>query len=435
MNIPLVDLKAQYLSIKDEIDQAISKVINSSRFILGAEVKAFEEEIASYLGVKYAVGVASGTDALQLALIACGIKPGDEVITTPFTFIATAEAITQCGAIPVFVDIDPKTYNIDPQKLKELLESNPRYQSKSQSQSQSHVTAILPVHLYGQPVDMDPILELGRKHNLKIIEDCAQALGAAYTSPQSQSQSQSKSQSESQSESQSKSHSQSKVGSLGDAGCLSFFPSKVLGAYGDGGMVVTNNSEIAERVVMLRNHGCKEKYYHLMPGFNSRLDELQAAILRAKLRHLDDWIELRRQKASLYSQFFNRVDSIQPPYIASDSHHIFNYYTIRINNTAQSQSQSQSKSQPQSQSTRDKLQRSLASQGIATAVYYPLSLHLQKVYQNLGYKPGDFPESEKAQEEVLSLPIYPELGEKEIEDIAAVLVQGLPFSPPLRGEG
>jgi dTDP-4-amino-4,6-dideoxygalactose transaminase len=383
IKIPLVDLNVQYDSIKNEVDDAIRRVIKSTQFILGPENKALEFEIASYCGTKYAVGVASGTDALQLALLGCGIKPGDEVITTPFTFIATAEAITQCGAIPVFVDIDPKTCNIDPSNIE------PKINEKTR--------AILPVHLYGQPVDMNAILELSKKYDLRVIEDCAQALGAKYKGKM--------------------------VGSLGDAGCFSFFPSKVLGAYGDAGMVVTNSPEIAEMVAMLRNHGCREKYYHIIPGFNSRLDELQAAILRVKLKHLSEWIELRRQKASLYTRLLNQTANIMPPYIAPDSYHTFNYYTIRIHNTAQSKSQSQP------QSTRDKLRQYLASRGIATAIYYPLSLHLQDVYKGLGYKLGAFPQSEKAQKEVLSLPIYPELGEKEIEEVVAVLVEVLSTFP------
>ena len=403
MDIPLVDLKAQYNSIKQEIDGAIRRVVEGGEFILGSEVKAFEQEIASYLGVKHAVGVASGTDALQLALLACGVGPGDEVITTPFTFIATAEAITQCGAIPVFVDIDPKTYNLDPTKLEEVLEKKFSHQSPI-TNHQSPVKAILPVHLYGQPVDMEPILDLGEKYNLKVIEDCAQALGAAYYSRQSAVGSH---------ESLPTGHqspitSHSRVGSIGDAACLSFFPSKVLGAYGDGGMVVTNDLEIAEKVIMLRNHGCKEKYYHLIPGFNSRLDALQAAILRVKLRHLDEWNELRRQKASVYSQRLGEVAGIEPPYIAPDSYHVFNYYTIRLRN---------------SRGDRDKLRRFLSSQGISTAIYYPLSLHLQEVYKSLGYKLGDFPESELAQEQVLSLPIYPELNDVQIEEIVNEIQQ------------
>lgn len=403
MNIPLVDLKAQYNSIEEEITEAMQKVIDEGQFILGPEVKALESEMAGYLGTKFAVGVASGTDALQLALLACGISPGDEVITTPFTFIATAEAVTQCGAMPVFVDIDPKTYNIDPEKIREFLEGKPFHHSR--------IKAILPVHLYGQPADMDPILELARKYNLKVIEDCAQALGAIYSSRRSSVDSR-------QPNSQRlvnlpaprlltlDSGLAGKVGSLGDAGCLSFFPSKVLGAYGDGGMVVTNEPEIAEKVKMLRNHGCKQKYYHLIPGFNSRLDSLQAAILRVKLRHLDEWITQRRRKADLYFQLLNEINGIEPPYIAPYSHHIFNYYTIRLNN---------------SKISRDKLREHLNTQGIGTAIYYPVSLHLQEVYKPLGYKPGTFPESERAQEEILSLPMYPELSKEQVERIIGAI--------------
>jgi dTDP-4-amino-4,6-dideoxygalactose transaminase len=366
MRIPLVDLKAQYDSLKNEIDDAIRGVIENSQFILGSEVQALESEIATYCRTKYAVGVASGTDALLLSLLACGIKSGDEVITTPFTFIATTEAIAKCGAIPVFADIQPMTCNIEPTNI--------------ESKITQRTKAILPVHLYGQPADMTPILEIASKYKLMIIEDCAQALGAEYKGR--------------------------KAGSLGEAGCLSFFPSKVLGAYGDGGMVVTDNPEIAERVTMLRNHGSKQKYYYPVSGFNSRLDELQAAILRVKLRHLNNWIQLRRQKAALYSRSLGQIDGVQPPGATPDSHHVFNYYTIRLDNR---------------KIGRDKLLKYLGTQGIATTIYYPLSLHLQQVYKSLGYKAGDFPESEKAQEEVLSLPIYPELSAQDIEGITRLI--------------
>ncbi len=365
MKIPLVDLKAQHDAIKDEIAGAIGSVIAGTQFILGPEVKAFEQEIAAFIGVSQAVGVASGTDALHLALLACGIQPGDGVITTPFSFIATAEALTHCGAVPLFVDIDPRTYNINPARIEAKITRKTK--------------AILPVHLYGQPADMGPILELARKYNLKVIEDCAQALGAGYKDK--------------------------RVGSLGDAGCLSFFPSKVLGAYGDGGMVVTDNPEIAEKVTMLRNHGGQKKYFSSAPGFNSRLDELQAAILRVKLRHLEEWLKIRRQKAALYSRLLDQIEGIEPPYVAPDCHHIFNYYTVRLDRKL----------------NRDRLREHLNSQGIATAVYYPLSLHLQQVYKPLGYQAGDLPESEKAQEEVLSLPMYPELGDEEIKVIARAI--------------
>jgi dTDP-4-amino-4,6-dideoxygalactose transaminase len=368
-NIPLVDLAAQYRTIKRDIHDAVQRVIESTQFILGQEVKAFEAEIASHLDIKYALGVASGTDALKLALKACDIGPGDEVITTPFTFIATAEAIAECGARPVFIDIDHGTYNIDPAKVE------PKITGKTR--------AILPVHLYGQPTDMDPLLQLAEKYKLKIIEDCAQALGAKYKNKN--------------------------VGTLGDAGCLSFFPSKILGAYGDAGMVVTSNSEIAEKIEMLRNHGAREKYYHLLPGFNSRLDEIQAAILRVKLKYLDSWIERRRQRAELYTSLISKIDGISPPYAAPYSFHVFNYYTIRLENE---------------KPDRDALRKQFNLQGIATAIYYPLCLHLQAAYRYLGYVAGDLPESERAQEQVLSLPIYPELEDKQINEIIKVLSNG-----------
>jgi len=366
MNISLVDLKAQYTSIKEEIDEAVRMVIERGMFILGPEVGALESEIAAYIGVKYAIGVASGTDALHLALLACGIKPGDEVITTPFTFIATAESIAKCGARPVFVDIDPKTYNIDPSQI--------------ESKTTNKTKAILPVHLYGQPAAMERVLELARKHNLKVIEDCAQALGAEYKGK--------------------------KVGSLGDAGCLSFFPSKNLGAYGDGGMVITDDAQIAEMVRILRVHGSKTTYQHVMHGFNSRLDALQAAILRVKLKHLDRWNELRRSKTALYTGLLSQVDGIEPLHFAKNCKSSCNYYTIRLKD---------------SRLNRGELRKYLESKGIQTAIYYPLSLHLQEVYKYLGYKPGDFPESEHAQEEVLSLPMYPELSRKQVEDIVKTI--------------
>ena len=363
MKIPLTDLKAQYQSIKVDIDSALHNVINRGQFILGPEVEAFEEEMAAYCGTRFAVGVASGTDALHLALLACGIKPGDEVITTPFTFIATSEAVSRCGAVPVFVDIDPRTYNIDPGKIESQI--NPR------------TKAIIPVHLYGQPADMEPVLEISRKHNLKVIEDCAQALGARYRGE--------------------------RVGSLGDAGCLSFFPAKNLGAYGDGGMVVTSHQGIAETVKILRKHGASTTYYHTMHGFNSRLDALQAAVLRVKLKHLDDWNKMRRENALLYSRFLGQVDSIEPPYIDDRCESSYNYYTIRLKD---------------SRLNRNELQKHLAAKGIQTAIYYPLSLHLQEVYKSLGYQRGDFPRSEQAQEQVLSLPMYPELAGEQIGYIA-----------------
>ena len=292
MRIPMTDLTVQYDSIKDEVNLAVQRVIQSGRFILGPEVEAFEKEMAAYCGTTYAIGVASGTDALVISLRACGIKPGDEVITTPFTFIATAMAITHCGALPVFVDIDPKTYNIDPSQIEAKISSKTR--------------AIIPVHLFGQAADMDSILGLATQYKLKVIEDAAQALSGEYKG--------------------------AKVGSLGDAGCFSFFPAKNLGAYGDGGMVVTNDTQIADMVRILRQHGAKTTYYHLLPGYNSRLDAMQAAILRIKLKHLDSWSNLRRQRADLYSRLFANIGGIEPPYIADGNTTSANYYTVRIKN-------------------------------------------------------------------------------------------------------
>lgn len=360
MDIPLVDLKKQYDLLKEEIDRAVLEVIERGQFILGQEVKAFEEEVAAYTGVNFAVGVASGTDAMHLSLLAAGIEPGDEVITTPFTFIATAEVITHCGATPVFADICADTCNIDPAGI--------------ESRVSDKTKAIIPVHLYGHPADMRPILKLAEDKNLVVIEDCAQALGAEYGGK--------------------------KAGSLGTVGCYSFFPSKILGAYGDGGMVVTDDRNIAEKVTMLRNHGGTDKYYNIMSGFNSRLDEIQAAVLRVKFRHLENWIDSRQHHAEMYNNLLGDIPSVRVPTVASGCRHIFNYYTICLAG---------------GKGERDKLKTYLASKNIGTAVYYPLSLHLQKVYQSLRYKPGDFPVSEKAQEEVLSLPMYPELSEEQIE--------------------
>ena len=362
MNIPFIDLVAQYNSIKGEIDEAIQNTLRKGQFILGSEVKALEEEMSSYCGTGYAVGVASGTDALHLALLALEIGQNDEVITTPFTFIATSEAITKCGATPVFADIEPRTLNINTKEIENKITAKTK--------------AIIPVHLYGQPADMDTVLQIANEHGIKVIEDCAQALGAEYNGR--------------------------KVGSIGDAGCLSFFPSKNLGAYGDGGMVITSDSQIAENVKILRVHGAYGAYHHVAHGFNSRLDALQAAILRVKLRYLEQWNEKRRIIASLYDGQLSRMNGIEPLYVEQYVKSSYNYYTIRIKDP---------------KIDRDGLRQHLESSGILTMVYYPLSLHLQEVYKNLGYKFGDFPQSENAQETVLSLPMYPELSEYQIENI------------------
>ena len=364
--IPAADLKAQYISLKADIDAAIQKVLQHGQFILGPEVKALESEIANFCGTKFAIGVASGTDALRLALLACGVGQGDEVITTPFTFVATAETIVQCGAVPVFADIDPHSFNIDPDKISKKITSKTK--------------VILPVHLYGQSADMDSIMELARCHNLKVIEDAAQALAGEYKGK--------------------------KVGSIGDAGCLSFFPSKSLGAYGDGGMVVTNDAKVADACDLLRKHGAMVSYYYDLIGFNSRLDTIQAAVLSVKLKHLSAWTETRRKLAAQYNNLLSNVDGIQPHLIESFANPSFNYYTIRVIDPRLS---------------RDKLREFLTSHGVQSMVYYPLSLHLQSAYKYLGCKLGDFPESEKAQKEVLSLPMYPELSMTQVGQIVEAI--------------
>ena len=361
MQVPLLDLKAQYTTIKDEIKAAIDEVLESQYFILGPKVQKFEEEIAKYCNVQHAVGVASGSDALLLALMAIDIGYGDEVITTPYTFFATAGSISRLDAKPVFVDIDAKTYNINP----ELIEENITDKTK----------AIIPVHLYGQCADMDPILEIGKKYNLCIIEDAAQAIGAEYKGR--------------------------KAGSMGDMGCLSFFPSKNLGGYGDGGMVITNDAELAEKIRVLRVHGAKPKYYHSLIGLNSRLDALQAAVLSVKLKYLDGWSKARRQNAENYNHLFSDTDVVTP-YVEPYNYHIYNQYIIRVSN-------------------RDNLQEFLNERNIGTAIYYPVSLHLQGCYADLGLKEGDFPESEKAAQETLALPIYSELTkEQQIAVVEAI---------------
>lgn len=351
--IPIVDLKAQYRSIKDEINEAVQGVLESGHFVLGPNVEALEKEVAEYCQCRYGVGVASGTDALRLSLHALGIGPGDEVLTTPFTFIATANTISHTGATPVFVDIDPRTYNVAPAKIEEAITERTK--------------AILPVHLYGQPADMGPIMEIAKRYNLRVIEDCAQAIGAEYKGR--------------------------RVGAFGDVGCLSFYPTKNLGAYGDGGMVVTNDPEIAERVDVLRRQGSRVKYHAELLGFNSRLDELQTAILRVKLKHLDEWTGARQERAHRYNELLSD-SAITTPHEGGDVRHVYYLYTIRA-------------------PRRDELQDHLKRRGISSTAYYPLSLHRQKLYRNLGYGEVSLPQSERAEGEVLSLPMYPELTEEQ----------------------
>lgn len=358
MKIPLVDLKAQYLSMKDEIGEAIGRVIDKSSFIKGEAASMFEAEFARFCGVKHAIGVSSGTSALHLALIACGIKKGDEVITVPHTFIATSEAITHAGGRIVFVDIDPEHYTIDVSKIEEKITSRTK--------------AVIPVHLYGQPCDMDPIVELAKSYNLKVIEDAAQAHGAEYKGK--------------------------KVGSLGDVACFSFYPAKNLGAFGDAGMVVTNEEDLAERIRMLADHGRQGKYEHAIEGYNYRLDNLQAAILRVKLKCLREWNQKRRNHANLYNELLADTKIVTP---RENAHcrHVYHLYVIRTRD-------------------RDELREKLASRGIATGIHYPLPLHFQRAYSTLGYHAGSFPLAEKVCKEILSLPMFPELARDKIRFIA-----------------
>jgi dTDP-4-amino-4,6-dideoxygalactose transaminase len=353
MQVPFLDLKRQYSSIKDELDQAVFNVLSHAKFIMGPEVKAFEEKVAEYCGAKFAIGVASGTDALLLSLRACGVGPGDEVITTGFSFFATAGVITRLGATPVFVDIDPYTYNMAPEQIEKNITSKTK--------------AIMPVHLYGQCVDMDPIMEIANKRNLKVVEDAAQAIGAKYKGK--------------------------KAGTMGHFGCFSFFPSKNLGAAGDGGMVVTNDPEMAELLRMLRVHGAKPKYYHSIVGYNSRLDTIQAAILSVKLKYLDGWTEKRREHAQSYNTAFKDSDIITPRE-EDFNYHIYHQYTIAVKD-------------------RGRLRGVLKENQIGHDVYYPVPLHLQECYKPLGYKEGDLSVIDRKAREVISIPIYPELTAEE----------------------
>jgi len=364
--IPALDLRAQYLSIREEVKSAIDKVLDSQHFILGPEVEGLEREIAAYIGSGFGVGVASGTDALILALKACDIGPGDEVLCPSFTFIATADAVSLLGGKPVFIDIDPKTFTIAPSQIERSVSARTK--------------AIIPVHLYGQAADMDAIMNIARKHDLRVIEDCAQAIGAIYKGR--------------------------KVGVLGDFGCLSFFPSKNLGGCGDGGMIVTASEALAKRIRSLRSHGAVKKYFSEEQGWNSRLDEIQAAILRVKLRHLDKWISARRERALRYDVLLSAIPGLETPAGMPSGTHVFHQYTIRVPKRAH-------------------VRNCLAEAAIATAVYYPTPIHLQPIYRSLGYRMGDLPESEKAANEVLSLPIYPELTEAQMQRIAHAIADAL----------
>jgi len=366
MPVPMVDLKIQYEGIKEEINSAVLGVIQSTHFILGPHGKALEQEVAAYHGVKRAVAVASGTDALHLALLAAGVRRGDEVITTPFTFIATAEAASYIGAVPVFVDIDPDTFNMDIEKIEGAITKKTK--------------AIIPVHLYGQPVDMAGLMHIAKKHGLKVIEDCAQSFGAEYRG--------------------------TKTGAFGDLGCFSFFPSKNLGGYGDGGMVITDDEELSERLRSLRNHGSHVRYYHDEVGFNSRLDEIQAAVLRVKFKHIEEYNSKRRNNAALYNKYVGGTD-IRTPSEQNGTKHVFHQYTIRVRN-------------------RDAVKQKLDAGNITSSmIYYPVPLHLQAAYKDLGRGPGSLPKAEQAAKEVLSLPMYPELTEAQIKQVSEAVKQAL----------
>ncbi|MEW6380871.1 MAG: DegT/DnrJ/EryC1/StrS family aminotransferase [bacterium] len=366
MRIPFFELNQQYLSIQEEIDQAVARVLKSGWYILGKELEAFETEFAAYCQAGSCVGVASGTDAIRLALTACGVGAGDEVITVPNTAVPTVVAIVLAGARPVLIDIDPETFTMDPEKLKAYLEAQtPPLKAK----------AVIPVHLYGQAADMGPILETARLYGLRVIEDACQAHGAEYCG--------------------------ARVGTLGDAGCFSFYPTKNLGGYGDGGMVAVNDDRLAVQLRMLRNYGEEKKYYNTVHGCNSRLDELQAAILRVKLRHLDAWNNRRRSLAGLYRTLLSDT-GLTLPVEAPCARHVYHLYVVRS---------------PE----RERLRQRLADNGIFTSIHYPLPVHYQKAYQWLGYTRGDFPVSERFSSEILSLPLYPELTDEHIEYICRII--------------
>ena len=370
MKVPLLDLTAQYAAIKDDLDAAVTRVAESQRFVLGPVVESCEEAMATYVDARHGIGVSSGTDALLLALMAEEIGPGDEVITTPFSFFATAGVIARLGATPVFVDVDPVTLNIDPILVADRVTERTR--------------AIIPVHLFGQMAEMAPIMSVAREHGIAVVEDAAQAISAR--------------------------HEGRRAGSVGDYGCFSFFPTKNLGAWGDGGLIVTNDAARADRLRALRVHGETVKYHHRFVGGNFRLDALQAAVLLAKLPHLDDWTDARIANAALYTRLLGPVaeasgNRLELPQVATDRH-VFNQYVIRTTD-------------------RDRMRAELEAAGIGTAIYYPLPLHLQECFASLDYRRGDLPESERASDRVLALPVFPELTEGQIGHVARAIATAL----------
>lgn len=364
--IPILDLSQQYAELKTDLEREVLKVLSSGQYILGENVKKFEKSFAQYNGVSHALGVASGTDALHLALRALDIGAGDEVITVAFTFIATVEAISYVGATPVFVDINPDTFNFDPKELEKKITPKTK--------------AIIPVHLYGQPVDMSPILEIAKKYNLYIVEDCAQAIGAEYKGK--------------------------KVGSLGDIGCFSFFPTKNLGTFGDGGAVTTNSDYLAERLNSLRNHGSKVRYYHDEIGLNSRLDEIHAAILNVKFPHIDKWNKKRREAAYYYNELLKDVDGIETPKEHKDAYCVYHQYTIQA-------------------PVRDQLVESLRNKGIGAMIYYPVPIHMQAAFKNLSYGENALPVTENLTTKVLSLPMFPEITREQQQQVVEAIKSSL----------
>jgi dTDP-4-amino-4,6-dideoxygalactose transaminase len=363
IKVPYLDLKAQYRSIKLEIDEAVGRVLETCHFVLGPEVAEFEREFAAYSDTAECIALNSGTSALHLALLAAGIQPGDEVITVPFTFVASIATILYAGAKPVLVDIEPQTFNMNPWALEAAV--TPR------------TKAIVPVHLYGHPADMDPILDVARRHNLVVIEDAAQAHGAKYKGRS--------------------------VGSIGDIACFSFYPTKNLGAYGEGGAVTTNNPRYARKVRMLRDWGQDRKYHHCLHGYNYRMEGFQGAILRVKLRHLEAWTEARREIVTKYNELLAETDAVLPTEMPW-ARHVYHLYTVRLKN-------------------RDATQAALLHEGIQTGIHYAAPVHLQPAYAELGYGPGSLPESERAAKEVLSLPLYPELTEPQVQAVGETLAR------------
>ena len=369
--VPLLDLKPQYAAIRDEIDRTLRRVVDSQHFILGSEVVEFEKEVAAYTGAAHAIGCASGTDALVLSLHALSVGAGDEIVTTPFSFFASASCAALLGATPVFADIEPGTFNIDPERIEDALTPKTK--------------AIVPVHLFGQCADMDAIVDIGARRGIPVVEDASQAIGATYTGTRL--------------------GAARRAGSMGKTGAFSFFPSKNLGAFGDGGLVTTNDDELAQSLRVLRVHGERERYKHMAIGWNSRLDALQAAVLRVKLPHLDGWSSRRVANADAYDRLFSEAglvakERVTVPVRAPSARHIFNQYTVRVRD-------------------RDQLGEHLKSRGIGWGIYYPIPLHLQECFQHLGYEPGDMPEAERASHEVLSLPIFPELEPAQLEQVVS----------------